>query len=386
MPKINLLYVITKMELGGAQKQLLSLINNLDKEVYDIFLFTAKDGFLINEVAFIDKLTLYRSIFLERSINLFKDALALSEIYSFIRKNRIQIVHTHSSKAGILGRFAAKLAKTPIIIHTVHGWSFHNYQSRIINYFYLILEKICANFTDKIIVVSNFDRNRGLKNSIGGGKQYILIRYGIDDSKFKNREGRNDVRKALGLNNTDLVVGMIACFKPQKAPLDFIKLAAAIKGRFSDVKFILVGDGVLRKKVSDLVKKLNLENQVVLSGWRDDIPLILSAFDVFVLTSLWEGLPIAVLEAMACGVALVATDTGGIGEAVIDGQTGYLAQTGDIVSMQDKVEELLKNSRRRDEFIRLSKAVIDSQEFSLSNMVKNTQGLYSDLLKEGQNA
>ncbi len=386
MPKINLLYVITKLELGGAQKQLLSLINSLDKETYNIFLFTAKDGLLINEALSIDKLTLHRARFLERSINPFKDLLALIEACSFIKKNRIQIVHTHSSKAGILGRFAAKFAKAPVIIHTVHGWSFHDHQPGIINYFYLILERICATFTNKIIVVSNFDKNRGLKNSIGRERQYILIKYGIDDNKFKNREGRSDPRKALGLNNTDPVVGMIACFKPQKSPLDFIKLAAAIRNRFPDAKFIMVGDGRLRKKISNLIKKLNLEDQVILAGWRNDIPLILSALDVFVLTSLWEGLPITVLEAMAAGIPLVATDTGGIGEVVRDGQTGYLVQAGDIASMQDKVEELLKNSQRRGEFIKLAKVIIDSQEFSLNNMVKNTQRLYSGLLKEGKNA
>ena len=128
MHKTNLLYIITKLELGGAQKQLLSLIKGLDKQVYNIFLFTAKDGLLIKEALALDGLILNRSRFLERKINPLKDLLALIEIYGFIKKNRIQIVHTHSSKAGILGRLAAGLAKTKIIIHTVHGWSFHDYQ------------------------------------------------------------------------------------------------------------------------------------------------------------------------------------------------------------------------------------------------------------------
>lgn len=386
MQKINLLYVITKLELGGAQKQLLSLISVLDKEKYNVFLFTAKEGLLISEALSIDKLVLHKSRFLERLVNPFRDFLALVELCSCIRKNKIQIVHTHSSKAGVLGRFAAMFSGTPIIIHTVHGWSFHDCQPRIVRCFYLTLEKICASFTSKIIVVSNFDKNKGLKNSIGREEQYTIVRYGIDYDKFKKSEGRSAKRKVLGLNNTDLVVGMVACFKPQKSPLDFIRLAAAVRNKLPDTKFIMIGDGPLRKKVCALIKKLNLEGQVILSGWCNDVPLVLSTLDVFVLTSLWEGLPIAVLETMASGVPLVATDTGGIAEVVVNGETGYLVKTGDMLSMQDRVVELLKNFRLRNEFVNLSKKVIDSGEFLLSNMVKKTEGIYSNLLREMKNA
>ena len=387
MPKINLLYVITKLELGGAQKQLLSLIDNLDKKKYNVFLFTAKDGLLIQEALLIAGVILKKSKFLERLINPLKDVLALVEIYCFIKKNRIQIVHTHSSKAGILGRLAAKLAKTPVIIHTVHGWSFNDYQPVSINHLYIFLEKICATFTNKIIVVSRFDKDKGLKNLIGRKNQYVLIRYGLEAQAFMDTRKRNEARKFLGLSDADLVVGMVACFKPQKAPLDFIELASLIKRDFPDTKFVLVGDGQLRKKVDARIKQLNLEGQVILTGWHNDIPLILSGLDVFVLTSLWEGLPIVVLEAMAAGVALVVTDTGGIGEVIINGKTGYLIAPHDILSMQNRLGELLSSVQKRDEFIRRSREAIDTEEFLLSSMFKNTAQIYSNLLwEESKNA
>lgn len=382
MLKINLLYIITKLELGGAQKQLLSLIRGLDKEKYNLFLFTAKDGLLINEALAIKNLHLRRSIFLERRINPFKDLAALIEVGVFIKKNKIQIVHTHSSKAGILGRFAARLANITLIIHTVHGWSFHDYQSRVINYLYLILERISASFTSKIIVVSDFDRDKGLKNSVGCKNKYVLIRYGIEASQFEPQEKTGDFRKSLGLKDADLVVGMVACFKPQKAPLDFIKLAKAIKISFPNVKFILIGDGQLYQKVCALIKKLNLENQVILTGWRRDLSRILSSLDVFVLTSLWEGLPIVILEAMAAKVALVATDTGGIQEIVVNAKSGYLVKPHDLLSLQTKVEALLKDLRHREEFIKAAQAIIHSEEFSLNRMVTDTEKLYSGLLNE----
>ena len=386
MSKINLLYIITKLELGGAQKQLLSLISALDKDRYNIFLFTAGDGLLIPEALAIEGLILKRSKFLERVINPLKDILALLEIYFFIKKNRIQIVHTHSSKAGILGRLAAKFAKTPVIIHTVHGWSFNDYQFRPVNYLYRSLERFCATFTSKIIVVSSFDQAKGLRNSIASKERYILIRYGLDDKAFSATSKRREIRQSLGLSDMALVVGMVACFKFQKAPLDFIELAGRIKIKFPDVKFVLVGDGRLRGKIVTRIKQLNLENQIILTGWYKDIPGILSGWDIFVLTSLWEGLPISVLEAMSAGLPAVVTDTGGIREALINGQTGYLVDPHDIVFMQNRVEELLNSAQKRDEFGRSSQEIISRGEFSLSSMFKNTAELYSNLSGESKNA
>jgi glycosyltransferase involved in cell wall biosynthesis len=385
MSKINLLYVITKLELGGAQKQLLSLIRGLDKQVYNIYLFSAKDGLLMDEARALDGLVLKRSRFLERKINPIMDLLALCEIYGFIKKNKIQIVHTHSSKAGILGRLAAGLAKTKIIIHTVHGWSFHDYQSHPANFCYLSFERICAVFTTKIIVVSDWDKAKGLKSGVGTIGQYALIRYGIDYGSFQDHSRSAAVRKSLGLEGVKLVVGMIACFKPQKAPLDFVKLASAVGKDFPEAKFVMIGDGVLLEKTRVLIRETDLEGRVILAGWRQDIPAILSCFDLFVLTSLWEGLPIVVLEAMAAGVALIATHTGGIAEVVDCGRNGYLVKAHDITSLQGRVEELLKNGQKRNEFIRLSRKVAAREEFSINNTVKRTGQLYFNLTR-GRNA
>jgi len=381
MAKINLLFVITKLELGGAQKQLLDIIGGLDRQAYNIFLFTAKDGLLMPEVLSLSGVTVKRSGFLERNINPLKDILALLEIYNFIKKNRIQIVHTHSSKAGVLGRLSAALAGGRIILHTVHGWSFHSYQPFIVNRLYRLLERICAKFTHKIIVVSLWDKDKGIKNGVGKEGQYVLIRYGIDQAVFSKQKGSDALRSSWGLASGELAVGMIACFKPQKSPLDFIRLAYLISREIEQVKFILVGDGVLLPKVRGLIRKLNLEGRVILSGWRGDIPLVLSCLDVFVLTSLWEGLPIVVLEAMASGVPLVVTDTGGIREVVQDGQTGYLVKTRDLSALNNQVTGLLKDAAKRKMLAQAAKAVAGAKEFSLSNMVKATEGLYSDLAK-----
>lgn len=374
MPKINILYLITKLELGGAQKQLLSLISGLDKEKFRIFLFTAKKGLMLPDAGSIDGLILARSRWLERPINPLKDILAFFEIYALIKKNNIQIVHTHSSKAGILGRLSAGLAKVKFICHTVHGWSFNDFQPFFRRKLFILLERLSARFTDKIIVVSYCDQQKGLDNRIGDPDKFQLIRYGIDysGSTLSNR----DIRKELGIGAQDLTVGMISCFKPQKAPQDFIRLAFLVKQSMPCVKFILVGDGVLRARVQAAVNKFNLQKNVILTGWRRDIQRILSAIDVFALTSLWEGLPVTVLEAIVASIPVIATNTGGIEELIIDGKTGFLVLPRDTRGMAEKLILLLKDADLRGQVARNARKSLNG-DFALANMVNNYQDLYN---------
>jgi glycosyltransferase involved in cell wall biosynthesis len=379
MQRTNLLYVITKLELGGAQKQLLSLINRFNKEKFRLFLFTAQDGLLLTEALSISGLTIKKSICLERPINPLKDLLALIEIYRFIKKNNIEIVHTHSSKAGILGRWAAKLAKVKVILHTVHGWSFNDYQPRPLRLFFVWLERLIAQFTDKLIVVSNYDKQKGLDNRIGKENQYSLIRYGIEYAEFGIKD--QNIREELGINPNDLVVGMIACFKPQKSLRDFIKLAFLTKRILPDVRFLLVGDGSLRKNTEKLIHKFNLEKQIILTGWRSDITRILSAMDVFVLTSLWEGLPISVLEAMASAKPVITTHTGGVAEIIIEGKSGFLVPPQDINKMSERLVVLLKDNNLRMQMGQNARESLNF-DFALTNMIDNSQNLYENLIKE----
>jgi len=376
MPKINILYLITKLELGGAQKQLLSLIGGLDKERFSVFLFTAREGLLLADAGSIQGLVLKRSKWLERPINPLKDILALFEIYALIKKNNIRIVHTHGSKAGILGRLSAGFAQVKFICHTVHGWSFNDFQPFFLRKVFIFLERLCARWTDKIIVVSSSDQQKGLAKHIGSPDKYRLIRYGIDYSEFTLSSP--GIRKELGIAAQDLTVGMVSCFKPQKAPQDFIRLAFLVKQSLPGVKFILVGDGVLRAKIQAAINKFNLQKNVLLTGWRRDINRILSAMDVLALTSLWEGLPITVLEAIASSVPVIATNTGGIEEAIIDGKTGFLVLPQDMRGMSEKLTLLLKDADLRRQVAQNAKSNLNG-DFALAKMVKNYQDLYRSL-------
>ena len=377
MDKINLLYVITKLELGGAQKQLLSIIDSLDKRRFNVFLFSAKCGLMVGDAVSIEGLALVRSRWLDRPLNPFKDPLAMFEIYRFIKKNNIQIVHTHSSKAGILGRIGARLAGVRFICHTVHGWSFNDFQPYLLRKVFIGLERFVSRFTDRIIVVSLYDKQKGLDNRIGSLNKYRLIRYGIEPAGIDLREPK--IKRELGIDSNALVVGMVSCLKPQKAPQDFIRLAFLVNKSLKSTKFILIGDGKMRQPLQRLIDKLGLQRKVILTGWRRDVFAILPGIDVFVLTSLWEGLPVSVLEAVSSSVPVVATNTGGVAEVIIDAKTGFLVRPHSIQAMSEKVVILLKDANLRKQ---LAKSALDSLNgsFALGNMVKSNQDLYETLV------
>ena len=380
MARVNLLQVITKLELGGAQKHVLALLEGSDREKFNLFLFTAREGMLHPRFAELPSVKVHRSRFLERSINPLADILALCELYLYIKKENIHLVHTHSSKAGFLGRIAAGLAGVKGVLHTVHGWSFNDFQPGLTRWIFIQLERICVFFTDRLIVVSAHDRLKGLSRRIGREDQYRLIRYGIDRSEF--RLPRSGLREEFGIGARELVVGSVSCFKEQKSPEDFIGLANILCARFPEARFVLIGDGKLRSRLEMLIRKYGLKDKVILAGWRNDVPRIMAAMDIFVLTSLWEGLPIACLEAMSASLPVVVTDTGGISEVIEDGSCGFLVDIRDINDMSGKVSRLLSDGALRKKIGDAARQRLE-HGFSRSEMIDNNLALYQELVQPG---
>jgi glycosyltransferase involved in cell wall biosynthesis len=379
MPTLNLLYVITKLELGGAQTQLLCLAGGIDKREFRPRL-AASPGTLSGAFSLLEGVIPEKVRFLVRPVHPLKDLCALVELAFLMRRRGIQIVHTHSSKAGTIGRLAARLAGVKVIIHTVHGWSFNDRQPRPVRGLYVFFERVCAGFSDAIIAVSEHDRQTGLSLGIGGPDRYELIRYGIDFSRYP-RGDREYLKRSFGLAAEDKVVCMVGCFKPQKAPLDFIRAAAFVSARFPSARFLLVGDGSMRPAIERAVRRSGLQGHVILTGWRYDLPELLAGTDVFVLTSLWEGLPVSALEALKSGVPVIATDTGGIREAVADGVNGYIVPRSDPQAMSGRICGLLLDETLRMRMARNAAHSLDSG-YSLGTMLSDTQNLYRRKIRE----
>ena len=228
--RFKVMHVVTTLELGGAQKNTLYTVELLDRMKYELFLVIGEEGILRENNHDFKDVQVFLLKNLVRKISFLKDFLALFQLYRLIRRHKIDVIHTHSTKAGILGRIAAKLAFVPVIIHTAHGWGFHNFQNPLQKKIYILFERFCAFFSSSLVAVSDETIHRGLKEKIGKKEKYVKIHSAIEGEKFCRVScDRIKKRKELGLREGDFVVLNIACFKPQKNHFDLIEAARELK-------------------------------------------------------------------------------------------------------------------------------------------------------------
>jgi len=380
----TIIHIIANLELGGAQQILLNTIRRLDREKFKNLLITGTEGLLVEDAKEIPNLKIYSIPEFIREVNPVKDFLAFFKVYRILKLTSVHrhpvIVHTHGSKGGVIGRSAARLAGIKIIIHTIHGFAFHNFQNRLLKTFYVLVEKSCAKISTKLIAASFATKEKGLKAGIGKSRLYKVIYESTPIEDFLRIEvAIKKKKRELGLDTEKKVVGTICCFKPQKAPLDFIKVAKRVSDNFDDVQFVIVGDGMLRNKIERLVKDLKIEERVRLLGWRRDVVEIIPIFDIFVLTSLWEGLPLVFAQVMCQKKPIVATAVDGTKEAVIDRVNGFLAEPHDIDGITDKVLLLLRNGKLAKKMGENGKKTV--WKFDIDNMVNQIEKLYCEQIR-----
>ncbi|MBN1993496.1 MAG: glycosyltransferase family 4 protein [Anaerolineae bacterium] len=345
--RVKVLQVITRLIIGGAQETVMLVADMLDPDRFEVDVFsgpqTGPEGSLIDSIRQ-RGISLTIEPTLVREINPLKDLRAFFRLVRFIKRNRYTIVHTNSSKAGILGRWAAWLAGAPVIVHTVHGWGHHEYQHPLVRRLYIILEKLSLFITKQLVVVSPLNIKKGLADGIGRPEDYVVIRSGIELDRFGHPGvAPAQTRAALNIAVDAPVVGTVTRLSPQKAPLDFVQAAGIIASSAPEARFVLVGGGPLRAQVEAEIARLGLAERFVLTGLRRDIPELMAAFDIFVLSSLWEGLPRVLPQAMATGLPIVATAIDGNAEAITDGVNGRLVPPGDVAALAQAVLDLLQN-------------------------------------------
>lgn len=380
---IRVLHIITRMIIGGAQENTMYSAEMLDHSLFQVEVIcgpqTGSEGSLIEETQGRGvKLIILPE--LVREVHPLKDILALIKLYFIIRQGNYHIVHTHSSKAGILGRLAAKMAGTPIILHTVHGWSFHNYMSDAKRKTYIFLERWTARFCQNLIVVTQADIEKGLKEKIGKPEQYRLIRSAIPIENFQpDPVGKIIHRQELGIPVNVPVVGTISRLSPQKNPLEWVKIAGLIHQQIPDIHFILVGDGPLHQEVVELLQKEGLLQITTLTGLSRDVGKILNTMDVVLLTSLWEGLPRVIPEAMSVGIPIVAYAVDGIKEVIRDRFNGLLCEPHHLQQAANECIELIQNQPLRAKIIHTVKQTA-TEQFDLKQMINDLQRLYLECI------
>lgn len=320
--KKPVVFIITKLELGGAQKVCLSLYHSL-KEERDTYLITGTGGTLDTTVAGDPRVIFVPE--LEREVGgrkIFRELKALWSLTKILRSIRKRhpgvVVHTHSTKAGLLGRWAAFFAGVTTRIHTVHGFALHPHMSSLTWWAVWVCEQITAPITSSFVCVSHADITAGSRFFWGFNTRAHLIRAAVDNERFV------PAQKSDALRTPSFVIGTIACFKPQKNLSDLIDAFAEVVAHAPHARLEIIGDGIEREMIENKIMDHGLIDHVTLLGWRHDVPALMSNWDCFALTSLWEGLPCAVVEARLMKLPVVAYTTGGIPEIIVDGENGYL--------------------------------------------------------------
>ncbi|MCK4245374.1 MAG: glycosyltransferase, partial [Candidatus Omnitrophica bacterium] len=298
MEEIKIGHIITRLIIGGAQENTIFTVEGLRKKGYDVTLISGPglgpEGSLVEETR---KKGLRVIIIpeLRREINPFLDTIALIKLYCLVKKEKYDIVHTHSSKAGILGRIAAKSARRrAVIIHTIHGLPFHPYQTKILNFVYVNLERISSLFTNKIICVGRIMKEKALAARLGNKEKFVVIYSGFEVEKYQDPQTNPiEERRKWGLDADTIVVGKIGRLFPLKGQEYLLEVLPQIKKVFPRIKLLLVGEGILRKTLEKRAKSLGIGDTVVFTGLLppEQIPKVISIFDLLVHVSLREGLP-----------------------------------------------------------------------------------------------
>lgn len=376
---IKLLNVITRLDRGGAPMVVLDTLNFLNKDKFEIHIATGlvDDSLKNNPKAIDPQLKIIVISQLVRNVSICNDIVALCRLYSLIRKEKYDIVHCHTSKAGFIGRIASKMANVKTVIYSPHGNIFFGYFGSFSTKIFICLEKVAAKFTDKIVTLTERGKEPYLDFNIGKNEQFTHIYNGIDINAF-HMKGKIDVlqkKKGLGLLDSHVVGTIVGRLVPVKGHFYLIKSIRIVVNEFPNVRFLFVGDGILMPELKEQAKDLGVLDFIKFLGTRDDVAQILACTDIFLLSSINEGFGIAIIEAMSMKKPVVATNVDGIPEIVDNGKTGILVHPKDPEAFAYAVIKLLRNKE-----LAVSMGIKGYEkaknEFDILSTVKKTERLY----------
>ena len=383
MRRIRVAHVITRLCKGGAQENTFHTVRLANRDRYDVDLISGPadgpEGSLEDRVRDAG-IAIQQVPSLVRQVRPVSDFQAWRELRRLFRAKRYDIVHTHTSKAGFLGRLAAFRAGVPIVVHTPHGNIFQGYFSRPVTQCYIAAERYAARRTDRIIELTAGGIEEHLAYGIGRREQYTTIFSGIDLSPYKRAIAqRTEIRRTLGFGPDDVVVGAVGRLEPVKGFAYFVSAAKIVAAATPQARFILAGQGALESELREAASSLGTQFQFL--GFRRDVADLMAAMDVFVLSSLNEGMGRVLLEAGAAGTAAVATRVGGVPDIVTPEQTGILVPDRDAEALAEAVLRLVRDRVLRETLGRNARAFV-APAFGLEKMVQQIEALYETLIRE----
>lgn len=372
--QFDIVYIITSLELGGAQKVCLSLFKNIASSTVTTHLITGTSGILeknIKNFSNIHRLPYFLpQLSLRTIINDIRSFYAMVRILRSIKQKKTTvIVHTHSSKAGIIGRWAAFFAGIKIRVHTIHGYAIHSHMRLLPWIFFYLVEFFSSFITTHYICVSSEDVRMGIQLFPYFKQKYSIIRAAVDQTQFIGATKITSTKKTF-------IFGTIACFKPQKNLIDLLIAFKRVIAAHPETSLEIIGDGILRPTIEAWIAQNNLQDHIILLGWQENVVTYMNHWDCFVLTSLWEGLPCAIVEARLLKLPVICYNTGGIKDIILHEQNGILVSQKDIDSMATAMITIVLDSQLR---MRLATYTDDLSSFYESTMIKNHYDVYSQL-------
>lgn len=354
---------------------MINLLENLDRNKFEITVVSAPDGPMIDKL----KEMGIRHIAIPQLIQKinFHDIPVFIEFYKVFRKYKFDIVHTHSSKTGFLGRIAARLAGVKITMHTIHGFPFHPYQSKIVQLFYRNLERVAGFFCDITISVNEFERKLAIQHRIISKRKIRTIYNGIKSLESANLLKRKD----FGIDEDQIIIGSVSRFSKQKNIINLIKVAISIVQKVSNIIFIFIGHGENFTYVQQLIENAGVKKNIKLMGWKSNVSDWYSLFDIVVLYSKWEGLSLTILEAMSMKKPIIASNIKGNNELVFHGKNGYLVEIDDHEDLTKKIISLSKDSLKQKKFGEESYKLFFDQ-YTLEKFCNSYVTLYKEIMNK----
>jgi glycosyltransferase involved in cell wall biosynthesis len=385
---LKIVHIITRLILGGAQENTLITCKLLAQRGHDVTLITGPaigpEGELFEQT----KNQKYKTIVIPKMIRAvcpLYDSISYFQIKKYLKQIKPDIVHTHSAKAGILGRFAAhSLKRVPKIVHTIHGLAFHPYQSNLLNKFYIAVEKSAARRTDFFISVADAMTNQALAAGIGYPEQFTTAYSAIEEDDFLqpiSEQLRRTFRQKYGIAEDAVVLITIARLFMLKGHDYIIESAKTLSKQYKDAVWLFVGDGNLSEHYKEQVRQLGLADRIKFTGllWPKEIPLAIASSDILVHCSLREGLARSLPQAMLCGRPAVSFDVDGARE-VVNENTGRLIEPKNVEQLTKSIAELIENRVLREKLGAAGRESV-KEKFAPERMVDTIEAVYKKLLE-----
>lgn len=350
--KLKICHVITRMNLGGAEENTLLTCQGLANKGHDVTLITGlsegPEGNLL-KISDTSKIKIIEIPDIVRPISPFKDFRAYRQLVSIFKQEHFDVVHTHASKAGILGRLAAHRANTPLVVHTVHGQAFHAFQSAWKNAIFKCAERKAAKVSHRIYAVAQAMIDQCVEANIAPREKYKVIYSGMDLSAFTSKTHTREQARQAGIKDDSPIIGVVARIFPQKGYEDLVKCAPDIIREIPNVRFLILGNGTLKVEITRLINSLGIQNNFVFMGMvpPSDVPNYVANMDILIHLSLHEGLPRTVVQAFAGKIPVIAYPVDGTPEVVDNDVNGFLVPVHDCKNVAKHAVELLKNPELR---------------------------------------